>query len=80
MEAKKMNNLLIKFNELGYLVDLDKMPGLTHCFPKCLLKVDFTNKKLSYPLIVSVRHFEHLIDVKSILISNSLCLLNQSMN
>ena len=63
-----MNNLQIRFNELGYLLDLDKIPGLTPCFPKCLLKVDVINKKVSYPLIISVRHFEHLRDEASILI------------
>ena len=48
------------------------MLGLTTCFPKMLIRIDITNKRLAYPLIVSVRHFEYLRDEESILIGDVL--------
>ena len=68
--SKKMNDLLIKFNELGYSIDLEVYGSITPCFPRYLLRVDVNNKEVSYPQIVSVRHFEYLRDEASILISD----------
>ncbi len=61
------NKHLQLLKKQDYLIDLETLPGLSGYFPQLLFKVDVQNKKVSNPLIVSVRHFEYLRDKESIL-------------
>ena len=61
------NKLVQLLKKQDYSIDLETLPGLSRYFPQLLLKVDVQNKRVTNPLIVSVRHFEYLRDKESIL-------------
>ena len=61
------NKLVQLLKKQDYSIDLETLPGLSGYFPQLLLKVDVQNKRVTNPLIVSVRHYEYLIDKESIL-------------
>ena len=58
--------LINKFIDLGYEVDLDTFRGLIHVCD--LIKVDVANKRVTRPLIVSPNHYHYLRDEGSILL------------
>ena len=61
------NKLVDLFRKQDYSIDLEALPGLSGYFPQLLFKVDVQNKRVTNPLIVSVRHYEYLRDKESIL-------------
>ena len=65
-EHCEFEELINKFIELGYQVDLDTFRGLIHV--RDLIKVDVANKRVTRPLIVSPNHYHHLRDEGSILL------------
>ena len=58
--------LINKFIDLSYEVDLDTFRGLIHVCD--LIKVDVANKRVTRPLIVSPNHYHYLRDEGSILL------------
>ena len=66
-DEDQRNRLIDLFRKQEYSIDLETLPGLSGYFPQLLFKVDVQNKKVTNPLIVSVRHFEYLRDKESIL-------------
>ena len=66
----KLNILLTKLYELGYLIDLETKHGYSKHFPDSLLKIDVANKIVNKPLIVSVNHFIYLNEIDSILLDD----------
>ena len=69
----EQNKKLIEhLKKLKYSIDFETKPGLTPFFGNRLVRIDVANKRVGYPLIVSVRHFEYLRDKESILVADVL--------
>ena len=66
-DEDQRNKLVQLLKKQDYSIDLETLPGLSGYFPQLLFKVDVQNKRVTNPLIVSVRHFEYLRDKESIL-------------
>ena len=80
---EQRKSLVNKLKSLDYLVDLEKLPGLSRYFPQIFLKVDVENKTATNPLIVSINHFNYLREKESILAKDVLAnfdelILNQN--
>lgn len=71
-DEDQRNKLVGIFKKQDYSIDLETLPGLSGYFPQLLFKVDVQNKRVTNPLIVSVRHFEYLRDKESILMEDVL--------
>lgn len=71
-DEDQRNKLVQLLKKQDYSIDLETLPGLSGYFPQVLLKVDVQNKRITNPLIVSVRHFEYLRDKESILMEDVL--------
>ena len=66
-DEKQRNRLVELFKKQDYSNDLETLPGLSGYFPQLFLKVDVLNKRVTNPLIVSVRHYEYLREKESVL-------------
>lgn len=66
-DEDQRNRLVELLKKQDYSFDLETLPGLSGYFPQLLFKVDVQNKRVTNPLIVSVRHYEYLRDKESIL-------------
>ena len=67
-KEKDITDLLKKFRELNYSVDLETFKGLG--MPVGLLTVDVSNKQIRVPMIVSANHAHYLYKEASILLQD----------